>query len=56
MVLFLLDLFTSARRNVWFGKRDADRESSGGIFSVNTNTPDLFLTFDPKSKRTKASE
>lgn len=50
---FLLDLFTSVQRNVWFGNRDVDPESSGDIFFVNTNTLDLFLTFDPQSKEQK---
>ena len=36
--------------DVWFGKRDLDNDSSGDIFFVNTNIPDLLLTFDPNSK------
>lgn len=37
-------------KDVWFGKRGLDNDSSGDVFFVNTNTLDLSLTFDPKSK------
>lgn len=37
-------------KDVWFGKRDLDNDSSGDAFFVNTNILDLLLTFDPNSK------
>lgn len=52
MVLSCLisSLCMPVEKDVWFGKRDLDNDSSGDVFSVNTNMPDLLLTFDPNSK------
>lgn len=50
MVLLCLISSLWRLKDVWFGKRGLDNDSSGDVFFVNTNTLDLSLTFDPKSK------
>lgn len=47
-------LCTPVERDVWFGERDLeDNDSSGDVFSVNTNILDLLPTFDPQSEEAR---
>lgn len=52
MVLSCLisSLFMPMEKEVWFRKKDLDNDSASDISYINTNTLDLFLTFDPNSK------
>lgn len=52
MVLSCLiaSLCVPVEKDVWFGKRDLDNDSTGDVLFVNTNILDLLPTFDPNSK------